>query len=142
MLFTAAGRLQAYALMYAKQNPFLAMFAPLDVVGVDLDEDDAERELDSYVEVDRECEYEFRLRLGSFVSDKEIELAEDTEIVVLPQLFFKEGVRMASHASLFPLDHVLLDPGGRQDALRACSRQGQVSSHNRFDVVGRPPLAR
>ena len=71
--------------MYAKQSPPFAMFAPLDVVGVDLDEVDAERELDSYEEVDRECEYEFRLRLGSFVSDKEIELAEDTEIVVLPR---------------------------------------------------------
>lgn len=109
------GQTKAFALLYAKQNPLQAVFAPLASTlrtkpGLSqLSAKEQKGILEDFFQ------HEFEVELGRSVLDQDIKFDDDCEIKVIPNLAYLPGRRVVSHFDAVPLT-AFKPPGGKAPA--------------------------
>ena len=104
LTFTRRGEVRVYMLLYAKQSPMQAMFAPLYLTDEILPASAASSIEDGLRVVSERWDWTFEVEWGEYVAEGEIEHGDDTEVAVLLGLVFTAGKTVASHGELIPLE--------------------------------------
>jgi hypothetical protein len=121
---------RAYAFLYAKQQPYLAMFAPLSLVAK-ADLVDLATLPDEVVATVSCADYVYSVEWGSFVAEADIAIDGDAVIAVLPSLYNVDGNLMVSHAQPTLLQDVPLDPKKAAASANVDGGRGAIATAKR-----------
>jgi hypothetical protein len=120
LVFKTGADERHYVLLYAVQRPFLAALLPVERVTPTLPAISQCSKGTVMEAMSARFDFEFRLTGGHYVHQDDLEVAEETQVFVLPGLFFTDH-GLASHGQLFPLQE-LSDASAKSSGAQAAPR--------------------
>ena len=119
LLFRGDGSERAYAFLYASKSPMFAGFAPLCPVEPVLPCSVGDPLADISANSLKRFAFNWTFKLGGSVWDKDISFADGTEVWVLPQLVFMEGLTVSSDSIPIMLEEYIFglpEPTSKQSS--------------------------